>query len=130
MDNNINVTTHLADEDRALLVTLGQHLARLTDLLPRRQARAEARKTAPEAPKASTPTETPAEPEAPATVEPAQQETPTITADDIRQKAIALMQAGKKEEVRAVVTTYAAKIPDIPADKYGEVMDKLNALEG
>ena len=125
MDNNINVTTHLADEDRALLVTLGQHLGRLNDLLARRQARMEAQKMAPEAPKASTPTETPAEPEAPATAE-----KPTVKLTDIQRKIITLCQAGKKPAVTEIVHEYAESATQIPADKYGEVMDKLNALEG
>lgn len=35
----------------------------------------------------------------------------------------------KRERAKAIVKSYAAKVSDIPADKYAEVMDKLTALD-
>lgn len=73
--------------------------------------------------------DTPA-PEMPA--EPAQQaETkPRVTKTDIQQKVIQLSAAGKKAQVREIVTAVATKVSDIPEDKLAEVWDKLNTLEG
>ena len=74
-------------------------------------------------------------PETPtATEEPSEvikeKEEPTVTMDMLRSKAITLAAAGKKEQVRAIVTAYAGKISDIPEQYYDEVYEKLCALEG
>ena len=70
----------------------------------------------------------PPEPEvvAPAT------EAPVATVDksDIQRKVVELSAAGKKAQVRDVITAYAAKVSDIPEDKTAEVWQKLTALEG
>lgn len=73
--------------------------------------------------------DTPAE-EAPA--EPAQEAdtAPQVTKADIQQKVIQLSAAGKKAEVREIVTAVATKVSDIPEDKLAEVWAALNALEG
>lgn len=65
-------------------------------------------------------------------VEPAQEpETaPQVTKADIQQKVIQLSAAGKKAQVREIVTAVANKVSDIPEDKLAEVWAKLNALEG
>lgn len=52
-----------------------------------------------------------------------------VTAEALQGKVIALCAAGKKAEVKGIVNTYAEKVSDIPADKRGEVMAKLEALE-
>ena len=62
--------------------------------------------------------------------EPCPFETPTVTRADVQQKVVALSAAGKKEKVRAVVNTYAAKVSGIPEDKLAEVLEKLNSLGG
>lgn len=56
---------------------------------------------------------------------------PTVTLEDIRKQVIKLTTAGKKAEIRTVVSEYSAniKVSEIPADKYAEVLDKLKALE-
>ena len=96
---------------------------------------ANASKTAQDAPKNSdlqTPEpspETPAPAEEPseAVVEEAK---PSVTMEMLRNKAITLAAAGKKDKVREVVHPYAAKVTELPADKWAEVYEKLTALEG
>lgn len=60
---------------------------------------------------------------------PAQNEAPAVTVADLQQKIVSLAAAGKKAQVREIVTAYAAKVSDIPADKLAEVFEKLKALE-
>lgn len=55
---------------------------------------------------------------------------PQVSKADIQQKVIQLSAAGKKAEVREIVTAVATKVSDIPEDKLAEVWDKLAALEG
>lgn len=62
--------------------------------------------------------------------EPALAEEPEYKLADIQQKVVSLSAAGKKAEVKAVITQYADKVSGIPAEKYGEVMAQLTALEG
>lgn len=71
-------------------------------------------------------------PEEETPAEPAQEpETaPQVSKADIQQKVIQLSAAGKKAQVREIVTAVATKVSDIPEDKLAEVWDKLNALEG
>ena len=59
-------------------------------------------------------------------------EAPVATVDksDIQRKVVELSAAGKKAQVREIITAYAAKVSDIPEDKTAEVWQKLNALEG
>jgi uncharacterized protein YkwD len=86
---------------------------------------------------AQTLTTTPESKEQPATTadaceaKPQEPPTPTVTLEDIRKQVIKLTTAGKKAEIRTVVSEYSAniKVGEIPADKYAEVLDKLKALE-
>lgn len=57
--------------------------------------------------------------------------TPAYTLDDIRGmvQKLAAPTSNKREEVKAIVKSYAAKVSDIPADKYSEVMQKLTDLD-
>lgn len=61
----------------------------------------------------------------------AEPEQPTYTKDDV----LALVQKlaaptnPKRVKAKEIVKSYAAKVSDIPADKYAEVMDKLTALD-
>ena len=73
--------------------------------------------------------DTPAE-EKPA--EPAQEAdtAPQVSKADIQQKVIQLSAAGKKAQVREIVTAVATKVSDIPEDKLAEVWAKLTGLEG
>lgn len=56
---------------------------------------------------------------------------PTVTLDEIRKKVVQLSAAGAqaKDAVRAIVTEYGRNVSAIPADKYTEVMDRLNAVK-
>lgn len=58
-----------------------------------------------------------------------QPEAPTVSHADIQRKVVELSAAGKKAEVRDIVTTYAKKVSDLPEDKLTEVWAKLNALK-
>jgi hypothetical protein len=62
--------------------------------------------------------------------EPTAPEAPTVTRKDVRGKVVKLCAAGKKEDVKKVVTAYAEAVKDIPEDKLAEVFEKLTALEG
>lgn len=98
---------------------------------------AEAPKNAAGATEAQTLTTTPEKEEQPATAadaceaKPQEPPAPTVTLEDIRKQVIKLTTAGKKAEIRTVVSEYSAniKVGEIPADKYAEVLDKLKALE-
>ena len=64
--------------------------------------------------------------------EPAAEPAPKqYTLADVRSLVQELAKPGSKKqpEAKAIVQSYAAKVSDIPADKYGEVMEKLNALK-
>ena len=65
---------------------------------------------------------------APAEPEPAK---PSVTLEQIQQKVVQLAAAGKKAEVREIVTAYGSKVSDLKdqPDKWDEVWGKLTALE-
>lgn len=68
----------------------------------------------------------PTEPEAPA------EEAPTVepvALSDIQKKVVALSAAGKKAEVREIVTKYASRVSAIPVEHTAEVWQQLCALE-
>lgn len=54
---------------------------------------------------------------------------PQVTKADIQQKVIQLSAAGKKAQVREIVTAVATKVSDIAEDKLADVWAALNALE-
>ena len=62
----------------------------------------------------------------------AEPEQPKYTKADILAKVQKLAQPNspKRAEAKAIVQGYAAKVSDIPEDKYNEVMAKLAELEG
>lgn len=98
-------------------------------------AKAEAKEPAPTTitPQEEKPVETPTEHplDAPPIDEtPTAPEAPTVKREDVRGKVVKLCAAGKKEEVKKIVTEYAEAVKDIPEDKLAEVLEKLNALEG
>lgn len=71
------------------------------------------------------------EPEPAADPEPAEK-VYKVTKADIMAKvqALAAPNNPKREQAKAIVKSYGAKVSDIPEDKYTEVMDKLVELEG
>lgn len=70
------------------------------------------------------------EPEQPEPAAEPEPEEPKYTKDDILAlvQKLAAPNNPKREQAKAIVKAYAAKVSDIPADKYAEVMDKLTAL--
>lgn len=64
---------------------------------------------------------------APAPEAPAQE---TISSQDLQQKVVLLMsqKPALKAQIRDIVKEYAEKISAIPADKRGEVWDRISAL--
>ena len=54
---------------------------------------------------------------------------PVIGQADIQKKVVSLSVAGKKKEVREIVTQYAECVSNLPAKKLAEVWDKLSSLE-
>ena len=67
---------------------------------------------------------------APAQTEPAAEPAvKAITLEEVRAKLAALSQGGKTAEVKAIISAIGcAKLTDIPADKYAEVLEKAAAL--
>ena len=55
----------------------------------------------------------------------------TVTLEEIRKKVVQLSAQGpkSKEAVRGIVTEFARKVSEIPADKYGEIMERLDAVK-
>ena len=121
-----HITIELCAEDRArldkILAALENHpncepcLETVKDL-------ADAVEAQPEEPKQE-------EPEAPKQEATEPEPVAKYTPNDIQQAAVRLIAAGKKQQVREIVQTYAGKISDVPTDKCDEVMAKLAALEG
>ena len=133
--NTINIITELCAEDRARLdaiiealkshnckgcveaataYTAAQLSPSVVPVVPVSEAKEE--------PKA----EPAPEPEQPAVKEDA----PAVSLSDIQQKVVTLSAAGKKAEVRSIITAYASRVSAIPADKVVEVWQKLTELEG
>lgn len=55
---------------------------------------------------------------------------PAYTLETVRAKLAALSQSGKQKEVKAIIESFgAAKLTDIPAENYPEVMEKAATLE-
>lgn len=156
----LTMTLQLSDNDRARLDKLTAALEALAGIVPNCAGCVETavrmtQATTPAAPEetsqepASAPEEKPAEnntPEqneptaapwepqeaaepAPAEPEPAK---PSVTLEQIQQKVVKLAAAGKKAEVREIVTAYGAKVSDLKdqPEKWDEVWGKLTALEG
>lgn len=140
-----NITIELCAEDRARIDNLTAALEKFHDvvtikLTPEQTQRmadlavqaGETLKPEPvaEAPKAE-PTPEPVapkaeEPKAEPTAEPVKE----VTVEELRAKVMQLINAGKKDATRAIITSYAPNVTEIPADKRAEVLKKLNALEG
>lgn len=147
--NTINVTVELCQEDRKRLDELigfaGLLVGELKNIQPpginmNLQAPAEEPDTEPAAPASA---EEPAAPEtghpaeeAGAVVEPEPAEEPAApkyTKEDVQALVQKLAAPNSPEHKRtgakAIVKSYGAKVSDIPADKYAEVMGRLTALD-
>jgi hypothetical protein len=144
------ITIQLTESDQGRLDRLTEALEKLAGLVEA-MSPAEVKPTEVPAPteapapakEQSTPKEAPSKPvEAPApaevkqpTPEPTQateakQDAPAYTLADIQRLVIHLCspEIGLKAQVRDIVKAYADKVPNIPADKFVEVMGKLQTL--
>lgn len=138
------ITIQLTESDQGRLDRLTEALEKLTGLVEA-MSPAEVKPAEVPAPtkEQSTPKEAPSKPvEAPApaevkqpTPEPTQateakQDAPAYTLADIQRLVIHLCspEIGLKAQVRDIVKAYADKVPNIPADKFIEVMGKLQTL--
>ena len=64
-----------------------------------------------------------------ATSEPVEEPAKGVTLADIQKKVVELSVAGKKEEVRDIITKYANRVSAIPAEKTAEIWNQLIGLE-
>lgn len=55
---------------------------------------------------------------------------PTVSREEVRQTVIRLSNAGKKAEVKDIVTKYATSVSGIPDENLDEAYRLLTALEG
>jgi hypothetical protein len=142
-----HITIELCQEDRERLDLLRSTLVALGDLLLKGQTPVAATQTVQKAEEVNEhpvdavsphglpePVAEPvAEPLAEPVAEPvAEPEAPKFTKDDVLAKVQKLAGPNnpKREQAKAIVKSYGAKVSDIPKDKYPEVMAKLAELEG
>lgn len=128
-----HITIELCAEDRA-------RLDRIAALLEGKSCTCKPVKAEPKTEPAVTeevgrPTSTQPEPKKATTPEPVTQapkdeDVPPVSLSDIQALVVKLATTGgKKVEARAVVTKYAARVTEIPEDKYVAVYDELKKLE-
>lgn len=154
MSNNINVTVELGTETQAKLDKILEALQTLQENRPNCQSCTETALSVmgenlrnatgkPAAPASAAETVAPetghpvdevsphGDPEPAA--EAGQPEAPKYTKEDIqalvRKLAAPTSPERKRAGAKAIVTSYGAKVSDIPGNKYGEVMAKLIALD-
>lgn len=143
--NTINVTVELGPEsmaklDKILEALQGQHhncascvetaVSMTKDLAEAAAAAAEIQE--PEHEEAEHPAGEVAPHGEPEPAEQPEPEAPKYTKQDVLAlvQKLAAPNNPAREKAKAIVKSYGAKVSDIPEDKYGEVMDKLTALEG
>lgn len=74
-----------------------------------------------------TPATPPLTPQAPASPTPAP--TANISMEDVRAKLASLVQAGKQAQVKELLASFgASKLSDVPAERYGELMQKASEI--
>lgn len=138
------ITIELCQEDRDRLDGISVLLANLIDILgtqrpkvstPKKATPADAPTASQEQTKEPTPATTQPAEETPAPVTeaaPVEEAKPTVTLAQIQQKVVQLAAAdggAKKAKVRDIVKAYAPQVSELPEDKWGEIWDKLTALE-
>ena len=138
--NNINVIVELCAEDRARLDNILEALKGTAGHTCSCASAAATVKPSPQEPaKKEQPTPAAAEPVKEAAAEPVKtaepepekaETVPEVTASELQSKVVQLVNAGKKDAARAIVTEYAKSVGEIPAEKRAEVLKRLNALEG
>lgn len=67
--------------------------------------------------------------EAPAAEEPVKDEPKKYTLVEVREKLSELQKAGKRDKVKELLNSFgASKLPEVPEDKYAELMEKAGEL--
>ena len=132
MSNEITMEINLCQEDRDRLdkiieLLTPQPLLKVVEAEPVKEIDQAAEKAPQSEQEAPAPWDKDA-PDLPAVAE----EAPAVkySAEDVQQKVVSLVAAGKKSEVKGIINAYAERVSLIPEDKLDEVMDKLIALEG
>ena len=132
--NEFKVTVELSGEDRKVIAELGNKLDAILAAIPAAHncdGCVQAALTVAGVGKKQPQEEPQPEPEVVVTPEPEAQPEPEkkIERSDIQQKVVALSAAGKKDQVREIVKSYAERVMAIPEECLGEVWEKLQALE-
>ena len=126
------ITIELCQEDRARLDKIIEALEK-TRVMPAEIPAVEQEEPQPE-PSPETEEQEPAE-EAVEAVneetapEPVEEPAKVVTLADIQKKVVELSAAGKKAEVRDIITKYANRVSAIPAEHTAEVWGQLIRLE-
>ena len=126
--DNASISINIKLADKALLEDINNNLKSLLKALEGKKKWEPAQ--APWEADAVGTNEPKTEAEAPAEAEEVKEEKtePTVTTAQLQKMAIELSAEGKKVEVRDIVKAYAEKISELPEDKLGEVMSRLEAL--
>lgn len=136
MNNTITIITELCAEDRARLDKILEALTSkncqdcvtsVTKYVAAEVGQAAEHPVADPFPEPAPEPEAPAEPEPIEAPEPAT-EAPTVSQSDVQKLVVELSAAGMKEQVREIVTEYAARVSLIPEDKLAEAWARLTAL--
>ena len=150
-----HITIELCAEDRARIDKLNQLLEAQTlsnltlidvineriplpvtvtvedDLTKKLQAVVDRAKTPVEPVEAQTPTTTPIKEETPTQTEEIKPTpTKTVSRAELGTKVRELMTKGLREQVKAIIQSYAPTVPGVPEDKVTECYEKLVKLEG
>ena len=150
-----NITIELCTEDRAKLDKLAERMEAIItltqfvidngigpakptvtiqqndDLAKRLQAVVDRAKNPVESVEAQTLTTTPIKEETPTEAEETEPTpTKTVSRTELGAKVRELMTKGYREQVKAVIQSYAPTVPGVPEDKLTECYEKLVALEG
>lgn len=143
--NNITLTVELCAEDRArldnILAALQKSpLERAGDAVGKmgEAVKAMAAKVSAPAPEAPAPAEElPFEPEpkkqeapAPAPEPKPAEAVPEVDTATLQSKVVQLVNAGKRDEAKAIILEYAPCVSQVPAEKRAEALARLNKLEG
>lgn len=147
MPNNITIELCTADQERIdKLISRLEAIANLTaalidknttptvtvtdDLTKKLQEVVDRAKTPVEPVEAPTPTTTPIKEETPKAVEVNEPTERKYSRTELGTKVRELMTKGFREQVKAIIQSYAPTVPGVPEDKLTECYEKLVALEG
>lgn len=120
-----NLTAALIDKNTTPTVSVTD------DLTKKLQEVVDRAKTPVEPVEAQTPTTTPIKEETPTEAEEIKPTpTKTVSRTELGTKVRELMTKGLREQVKAIIQSYAPTVPGVPEDKLTECYEKLVALEG